>query len=92
MDAFSGDSVPTHLLTIEAMQVYLRHLKTDGLLAVNISNRYLDLRPVVAAAAGQRPVGGARLFRQQGATGNGDAADRAVGSQSRSGLSADRGG
>ena len=51
MDAFSGDSVPTHLLTIEAMQVYLRHLKTDGLLAVNISNRYLDLRPVVAAAA-----------------------------------------
>lgn len=51
MDAFSGDSVPTHLLTREAMQVYFRHLKPDGLLAVNISNRYLDLRPVIAAAA-----------------------------------------
>ena len=51
MDAFSGDSVPTHLLTLEAMATYLRHLKRDGLLAVNISNRYLDLRPVVAAAA-----------------------------------------
>ncbi|WP_300450851.1 fused MFS/spermidine synthase [Accumulibacter sp.] len=51
MDAFSGDSVPTHLLTREAMQVYFRHLKPDGLLAINISNRYLDLRPVVAAAA-----------------------------------------
>ena len=51
MDAFSGDSVPTHLLTIEAMEGYFRHLKRDGVLAVNISNRYLDLRPVVAAAA-----------------------------------------
>lgn len=53
MDAFSGDSVPTHLLTVEAMRGYLRHLKDDGLLAVNITNNYLDLRPVVAAAAEQ---------------------------------------
>lgn len=53
IDAFSGDSIPTHLLTLEAMQAYLRHLKGDGLLAIHITNRYLDLRPVVAAAAHQ---------------------------------------
>jgi hypothetical protein len=53
IDAFSGDSIPTHLLTIEAMRAYLRHLKSDGVLAVHITNRYLDLRPVVAAAAQQ---------------------------------------
>jgi spermidine synthase len=51
MDAFSGDSVPTHLLTLEAMRTYLSHLKPQGLLAIHITNRYLDLRPVMAAAA-----------------------------------------
>ena len=51
MDAFSGDSIPTHLLTLEAMKTYLGHLKPEGLLAVHITNRYLDLRPVMAAAA-----------------------------------------
>lgn len=49
MDAFSGDSVPTHLLAHEAMQVYLRHLKTDGLLAGHDPGGALDLRPVVAS-------------------------------------------
>lgn len=51
IDAFSGDSIPAHLLTLEAMQAYLRHLKPDGILAVHITNRYLDLQPVMAAAA-----------------------------------------
>jgi SAM-dependent methyltransferase len=51
VDAFSGDSIPTHLLTLEAMQTYLRHLRPDGILAIHITNRYLDLQPVVAAAA-----------------------------------------
>lgn len=51
MDAFSGDSIPTHLLTIEAVRAYLRHLRPDGLLALHITNRYLDLRPVMASAA-----------------------------------------
>ena len=49
MDAFSSDAVPMHLLTREAYQIYLRHLKPDGILVFNISNRYLDLEPVVAA-------------------------------------------
>ncbi len=48
MDAFSSDAVPMHLLTREAFQLYSRHLKPDGVLAVHISNRYLDLKPVVA--------------------------------------------
>jgi len=48
MDAFSSDAVPIHLLTREAYQTYVRHLKPDGVLAVHISNRYLNLEPVVS--------------------------------------------
>ncbi len=51
MDAFSSDAVPVHLLTREAFEIYLKHLKPDGTILVNISNRYLDLRPVVENAA-----------------------------------------
>jgi hypothetical protein len=51
MDAFSGDSVPVHLITREAFREYFRHLKPEGIIAVNITNHYLDLRPVIAAAA-----------------------------------------
>lgn len=51
VDAFSGDSVPVHLLTREAFAVYFKHLKQDGVLAVHITNRFLDLRPVVKTAA-----------------------------------------
>jgi len=51
LDAFSSDAIPVHLLTVEAFRVYLRHLKPGGLLAVHISNRYLDLVPVVQQAA-----------------------------------------
>ncbi len=51
MDAFSGDSVPVHLITREAFQSYFRHLNPSGMVAVNISNSYLDLEPVVAQAA-----------------------------------------
>lgn len=53
MDAFSGDSIPAHLLTLEAMKTYFGQLKPDGLLAVHITNRYLDLQPVMAAVAQQ---------------------------------------
>ena len=51
IDAFSSDTVPMHLLTLEAFDVYRRHLRPDGLLMVHISNRYIDLTPVIAAAA-----------------------------------------
>lgn len=51
MDAFSGDSIPTHLLTLEAMRMYARHLAPGGILAVHITNHHLDLQPVMASAA-----------------------------------------
>jgi len=51
MDAFSGDSVPVHLITREAFRTYWRQLKPGGILAVNITNTYLDLRPVMERAA-----------------------------------------
>jgi len=51
LDAFSSDAIPVHLLTVEAFRVYLRQLKPGGILAVHISNRYLDLVPVVQQAA-----------------------------------------
>lgn len=51
LDAFSSDSVPAHLLTKEAFELYFRHLKQDGILVIHISNRYLHLEPVVARAA-----------------------------------------
>src|SRR3989440_79416 len=50
LDAFSSDAIPVHLLTVEAFKTYLRHLKPGGVLAVHISNRYLDLVPVVQQA------------------------------------------
>lgn len=50
-DAFSSDSVPQHLLTQQAFATYRRALSEDGLLLVHVSNRYLDLKPVVAGAA-----------------------------------------
>jgi hypothetical protein len=47
VDAFAGDAIPVHLLTQEAIAIFLRELNRDGVLAIHISNRYLDLRPVV---------------------------------------------
>jgi SAM-dependent methyltransferase len=54
MDAFSSDAIPVHLLTAEAFAQYRRHLRPGGVLAIHISNRYLDLAPVLQteAAAG----------------------------------------
>ncbi|MEM9280981.1 MAG: fused MFS/spermidine synthase [Verrucomicrobiota bacterium] len=43
VDAFSGDSIPIHLLTVEAIDLYSRHLKADGVMAIHISNLHLDL-------------------------------------------------
>jgi hypothetical protein len=54
VDAFSSDAIPLHLLTQEALGVYLDALSPRGLLLVHISNRYIDLEPVLAAAAKRR--------------------------------------
>src|SRR5262249_31043011 len=53
IDAFSSDAIPVHLLTKEAFALYWRHLKPDGVLAVHITNRYIDLEPIVAMAAAE---------------------------------------
>lgn len=47
LDAFSGDAIPAHLLTIESFDLYRKHLKPGGTIAVHVSNRYLDLTPIV---------------------------------------------
>jgi hypothetical protein len=51
LDAFSSDAIPVHLLTREAFAIYFKQLSPRGVLAVHISNRYLDLKPVVQEAA-----------------------------------------
>ncbi len=54
IDAFSGDAIPVHLLTLEALDVYLRHLAPDGILTFHVSNKFLVLPPVVGALAKAR--------------------------------------
>jgi hypothetical protein len=51
VDAFSGDSIPMHLLTLEAFKLYFQHLKPDGVLAVHTTNNHLDLSDPVRVAA-----------------------------------------
>jgi len=51
IDAFSSDSIPVHLITREAMAVYLRHIKPGGVIAFHVTNRFLRLAPVVKAIA-----------------------------------------
>jgi spermidine synthase len=53
LDAFSGDAVPVHLLTQQALALYRKHLAPDGILAFHISSQYLDLEPVLAREAQQ---------------------------------------
>lgn len=50
-DAFSGDSIPVHLLTSDAIKIYRKHLSDDGILAIHTSNNYLELRPVIYGLA-----------------------------------------
>jgi len=51
LDAFSSDNIPIHLVTREAMEIYLKKLKPHGFIGMNISNRYLDLRPMLTSLA-----------------------------------------
>lgn len=64
LDAFSSDAIPTHLLTTQAFEIYLRHLASDGVLAVHVSNKYLDLAPVVAASAETFGLRGSLVYHQ----------------------------
>lgn len=51
IDAFNGDAIPCHLLTKQALTIYLKHMKYDGLLAFHTTNRYVDLAPVLGNLA-----------------------------------------
>ena len=54
IDAFSSDSIPVHLITLEALDIYTKHMKPDGVIAFHVSNRFLNLKPVVQMLADQR--------------------------------------
>ncbi len=54
IDAFSSDSIPVHLITVEALAIYQQHMKADGVIAFHVSNRFLDLKPVVQMIAEKR--------------------------------------
>jgi hypothetical protein len=62
IDAFSSDAIPLHLLTREAMQTYRRAIRPDGALMIHISNRFIDLEPVLAALV--RDAGMAAMMRE----------------------------
>jgi hypothetical protein len=70
VDAFSGDAIPVHLLTREALELYFRHLKPQGVLAIHVSNRFLNLPVVVQAGA--RAIG-ARAIKVNSADDDADA-------------------
>ncbi len=65
VDAFSSDAIPAHLLTREALTLYLSHLRPDGVLAFHTSNRYVDLLPVLKALA---KTAGLRMYWFQNKT------------------------
>ncbi len=65
MDAFSSDAVPAHLITSEAFVAYERHLKPDGILAIHVSNRFVDLAPVIRALAEKHGFHGVIVYETQ---------------------------
>jgi hypothetical protein len=62
VDAFSSDAIPIHLITREALELYFRKLSADGILAVHISNRHLDLQPVLGNLAQELGLVGLRQY------------------------------
>jgi spermidine synthase len=61
VDAFTSDAIPVHLLTLEALRLYVDMLEPDGILALHLSNRYLRLEPVVGRLAEEAGLGGQLL-------------------------------
>jgi spermidine synthase len=62
VDAFSSDAIPVHLITREALALYLGHVKPDGIVAFHVSNRFLDLVPVVARLARENGAHAVAVF------------------------------
>jgi hypothetical protein len=68
LDAFSGDSVPVHLLTREAMDIYRRHVASNGVIAIHVTNSYLCLFPVARALADDAGLGWRRVYTSEDKT------------------------
>ncbi|CAN0133028.1 unnamed protein product, partial [Phaeothamnion confervicola] len=64
VDAFSSDSIPVHLITKEALAVYLKHMKPDGIIAFHVSNRFLNLGPVVGRLAKEAGVFAVNVYEK----------------------------
>ena len=77
IDAFSSDAIPTHLLTKQAVTLYLQRLTQGGMLAVHISNRHLNLEAVLGARAGELGLE-ARIQRHRPESGTGASASNRV--------------
>jgi spermidine synthase len=71
VDAFSSDAIPVHLITKEALGLYLRHMKPGGVIAFHVSNRFLDLPPVVGRLAQEHGLA-ALLVSDEGKEGDDD--------------------
>jgi spermidine synthase len=65
IDAFSGDSIPMHLVTREAMALYVKHLKPDGVIVFQATNRFIDLLPVVKRLAAEFVLGELNVSRSR---------------------------
>jgi hypothetical protein len=66
IDAFSSDSIPVHLVTLEALAVYRRHMAPEGIIAFHLTNRYLDLPPVVKRIADAEGMGSVLISHDPG--------------------------
>jgi len=75
VDAFSGDAIPVHLLTAEAMRLYQRHMQAGAILAFHVSNSYLDLAPVVEEEAAHAGLSAVMISTPDDETTGGYAAD-----------------
>src|SRR5207302_776363 len=71
IDAFSGDSIPMHLLTREAMHTYVKHLKPDGVIVFQATNRFVDIAPVVERLAAEVGLSAVLVSDQGGGDDNG---------------------
>lgn len=70
VDAFSSDAIPVHLITKEALAAYLRHMKPDGIVAFHVSNRFLDLVPVVGRIAKENGAHAVVVYDEGGEDGD----------------------
>jgi hypothetical protein len=89
LDAFSGDAPPAHLLTKEAFALYLEHLAPDGLIAVNISNRYINFMPLMRAVKNEFSLDGVLIYNEATALNYTEASDWIIFSPSTENMTAE---